>query len=563
MATTCIISLGAFAQDPELYFYPAKRWNVSQTQVEGQGETCTIANEFNNGFVMQLAGTKDGFTNINIDFRQPTFEAGKKYEVVYNFPDSTTQIIPSTAFKQNLLTADLRDRPDFAKTLAHASVIDFGIMENSFRFYLTGFAQAMDEYNNCVSPPAEVALADDPLEPVTDDLATLESPSVDSELPTQESASKDLASASPQEPISSSDELSSLIPSSDDASSALAPLPEDKSSIVTKASAMADDFKAEHKSESENNSKKAVELVKDKVSSNDKSFEDKPRLTEELAQQIKDEGNSLQDDSSAQISPPEEPQSPQKETISFLSERVLPKKSNITAKNDVPAKNLDPKSATSDMMPFEDSPAAEPIKTSVTIPAVHVTKSSSRMEADLTKFGLEEKNASNSNPDIIEAREVKALDAPAIEPAGGPDANEFVDMRNKISDLEKQIYKLEAENKSLDEELRNSLKDSEQERLSVSSDNWNLERATMRYNEAERQITRLGRQLQSEKARCDQEKQDLEAMLFDPKVTEQQQLAKLASLEEELDKAKEELQIQQRKYDERIKILEEQLNTSQ
>ena len=113
----------------------------------------------------------------------------------------------------------------------------------------------------------------------------------------------------------------------------------------------------------------------------------------------------------------------------------------------------------------------------------------------------------------------------------------------------------------LDTELKTSLKDSEDERLSVSSDNWNLERATMRYNEAERQIKRLGRQLQAARQQCTSEKQELETMLFDPKVTEQSQLAKLSAMEQELASAQSELQGIQRKYEERIRLLEAQLET--
>ena len=147
----------------------------------------------------------------------------------------------------------------------------------------------------------------------------------------------------------------------------------------------------------------------------------------------------------------------------------------------------------------------------------------------------------------------------AIEPSSGHPDEDFIQMRNKISDLEAEVSRLSKENAALDGDLKASLRDAEEERLSVSSDNWNLERATMRFNEAERQIQRLGRQLQAARQQCTSEKQKLETMLFDPQVTEQQQLAKLASLEEQLAKSKSELQSAQRRYEERIRLLEGQL----
>lgn len=203
-----------------------------------------------------------------------------------------------------------------------------------------------------------------------------------------------------------------------------------------------------------------------------------------------------------------------------------------------------------------------------------ITKQTAHLEADFTKVGLpaqEEESPALSN----EARNIAAATDTAIdteqrgitsspqdiEPSAPSAAEDFSDMRQKIQDLEEQVFKLTQENRMLDDELKAALKDAEQERLSVSSNNWDLERATMRYNESERQIERLGRQLQTQKAQCDQEKMKLEGMLFDPQVTNQQQLAKLSSLETALEEAKSKLVTQQRKYEERIRLLEEQLDT--
>lgn len=126
----------------------------------------------------------------------------------------------------------------------------------------------------------------------------------------------------------------------------------------------------------------------------------------------------------------------------------------------------------------------------------------------------------------------------------------------RIVELQKTVDSLRAENAALNDELKSMVRESENERLSISSENWNLEQATMKFNEAERQIKRLGMELQKERARCDGEKKELEAMLFDPQVTNQQQLARLADLEAQLSKAKEENQLQRLQYEERLRALE-------
>lgn len=90
---------------------------------------------------------------------------------------------------------------------------------------------------------------------------------------------------------------------------------------------------------------------------------------------------------------------------------------------------------------------------------------------------------------------------------------------------------------------------------------WNLEKATMRFQEAERQLKSLGKKLKAERIQCSAEKRELEALLFDPQLTSEQQLSKLNSLEEQLRRKEVEIQNIELRYQERIKILEQQLNS--
>lgn len=121
--------------------------------------------------------------------------------------------------------------------------------------------------------------------------------------------------------------------------------------------------------------------------------------------------------------------------------------------------------------------------------------------------------------------------------------------------------RLRRENADLRDELNAALKESTYEEMSIKSGNWNLERATMMFNESENQVRDLGQKLQRVQGQCDAEKRELEAMLFDPVVTNEQQLSKLSSLERDLENAQEELELQRLRYDERIRLLETRLNT--
>lgn len=98
----------------------------------------------------------------------------------------------------------------------------------------------------------------------------------------------------------------------------------------------------------------------------------------------------------------------------------------------------------------------------------------------------------------------------------------------EISMLKETIDSLRNENIQLQAELKEEQKISG---VPKYLGDWDLEKATLRYQEAERQLKAMGNKLQKERALHEQEKQDLEAMLFNPQVTEQEQIARLAELE--------------------------------
>lgn len=125
--------------------------------------------------------------------------------------------------------------------------------------------------------------------------------------------------------------------------------------------------------------------------------------------------------------------------------------------------------------------------------------------------------------------------------------------------LKKKIRVLEAKNDSLRKDQEAADKIEISSNYSISADNWDLERATMRFQEAERQLKVMGQKLQRERAKFQMEQKELESMLFDPELTSQKQLAELANLEDELARAQEEAIGQRVRYEERIKILEKQI----
>ena len=141
------------------------------------------------------------------------------------------------------------------------------------------------------------------------------------------------------------------------------------------------------------------------------------------------------------------------------------------------------------------------------------------------------------------------------EPAHKTDSTPTPMLKVDSSKWDARIAALEAENRDLKRDLEASLTADVKKNVAISGNNWNLEKATLRYQEAERQMRSLGQKLQKERAQCRLEQQELETMLFDPTLTNERQLATLADLEAQLARAQEELINQRLRYEAQLEAL--------
>lgn len=158
---------------------------------------------------------------------------------------------------------------------------------------------------------------------------------------------------------------------------------------------------------------------------------------------------------------------------------------------------------------------------------------------------------------------LSAVAVAAIAPASGDakaDPAEIYQAKAKVTTIQAQLDAMKIERDRLAANLDNIQKGQEGERLKLSSDNWNLEEATRRLNEAEREVKRLGTLVQKERSTCTVDKKGLESMLFDPRVAEKQQVARLVELEEKANKATAALDAQKAAYEAKIAQIQAQKN---
>lgn len=112
----------------------------------------------------------------------------------------------------------------------------------------------------------------------------------------------------------------------------------------------------------------------------------------------------------------------------------------------------------------------------------------------------------------------------------------------KIRAFEKKYEAAKADNMALSKEIEELRRMQEDKTLKAVAGDWDLEKATQRYNEAEREIKRMGMLLEQQRVASRQEKNELEQMLFDPAVTDREQRRKMAELELKLAAAEKALQ---------------------
>lgn len=575
------------AREPELSFYAVGGWNNAAT-----AGMCSISGKFNNGFDMRFSGGEGRVKKVEIDFHQDIFKKGQPYDVAVTLSGGTAQRFPALNTAPGVLSLDTGANAGLPQALGKASSLDLAIEQNNFRFYLSGLPASFGDFERCLGgkPAAAqetvVQAAGRTVKPAAAPAgesardgaqAFRVNESVEMEKSMKAEASSAMPAAAPAPapapaPILSGEPSLSGAPEKSAGDIVERPVmtaqrfPVTESEPVVKKPALAEKDsvppaapaasvspaepvaapvadaapKAVAEAPKAQQAGRMVDPAPGLVSKGNVSPEQVSRL---LAQQLENGGSAKAVAAPAAIAPVSavdpavvQPVVPEPE-ISAVAAPVSGAPEALTSGDlaqDAPAPStpravpVEPVDSAFVPLPAEeDKPPSRTVER-VSTPEAVVHRSTVKAEADFTR-------------------------EPDIRPAAGDAGPE---LSREVSALRKTIDSLQAENAALNKELKSMVRDSEQERLSISSENWNLEQATMKFNEAERQNKRLGMELQKERARCENDRKELEAMLFDPQLTNQQQLARLGDLERELARAKEESQLERQRYEERIRVLE-------
>ena len=597
LATTVLsaAALQAYAatpKEPEIYFYPSKSWVVGHADVPTD---CAVQSEFNNGFVLQFDGSKDWIKSFTVNFRQNIFTEGQTYKVRVSVPGKASKAMTATATGPMMLTVPLQGEKELYQAARDSAVIDFAMDDNNFRFFLVNFAPAARKFEVCMAggdmnavpeaapeapkpaPVREVSnaipqgdVAPPPPNGASDNIETTETihEAMALEQGEKENGTVPITEILPENPKPSVQrlpytetvKLGDEVIAKDGVQKEGPPeapyrkrMSEELAEEMTaNPSIAAIDTTAPEAAAPAKEAVSAVPLPEPVASSMPvaapaPAMAGKPQITPEQARamaaaQMAGQPVAIAKSSSTTEQQPVEraelvPPPPMPETQTS-NEPFAGHGDVIKTDKNPPAAMASPPPVTPAPAPVPAVPVQQAKPQHYESPPMEVHKEVHKMTADFTGAGDD-----------------SAENEPFARRKADPE------MLMKISDLEKKVNELQKENSMLNSELQGNFSSAQQERTSIETENWNLERATMRYNEAERQIKRLGEQIQRERMLCQGEKKDIEAQLFDPQITSQQQMARLAELEQKLAAAQQQLEDQRQRYEERIRILQSQSAT--
>ena len=570
----------AYAQDataePELYFHPSAAWEVSKSDV-----MCSIGTTFNNGYIMRFSGDEMWVDSMDINFKQDIFNPDQSYAVGMSVPGVKSKQFQAQPASSRTLSVGLRKQKAFYQSMRDSAVLDLNVDGNEFRFYMTGFSTAAEKFERCMAGAVikDERIAANALAERSEERNFMVNESIAMEEKAKANQAALSVSSKDIEPsdeslkeITETENMVDLtdgadapvvqdltvkethkvgditVPANDDmAQRGAAEKAEPEPILDVDVAEPALDEMAE-KTAATSGEEKLSEQLAEKInespewikSDRDRALSDLARrqleapegakaapvvASKQVAEQT-DIVDAAPDDETIEIAP-EETEDKSEEIITFDSPREA-ETAEINAATAVPPSDVE---ASETLVPMDEEDVIEAQAPPAVPPApVRETVSKSTPEPKVTTERF------SGQADFADDSTQKDMDA----------------MRKQIVRMENTISQLKEENVALNKELKSLLRASEEERLEIASDNWNLEQATKQYNEAERQIKRLGLELQKERARHAAEKNELEALLFDPQVTSEAQLARLAQLEAELAQVKLELEKERSRFQQQM-----------
>jgi hypothetical protein len=498
-----VMSASSFAQTaPAVVYKPQGEWAVTRVAAKGPGKDpyCTMARRFGDNTILTFARNGKDETSLAMDFQPNTLAKGQSYYVTLSAGADEKRAFDVTPVSDKAMVIRLGQDAKFHDALNRAGSLNVDVAGLQFKFELPDMEKGHQDLGGCVTSIVEPAAG----EPTT-----------------QQAASAPVPAVTPEAIISAPAKAASVgnpAPTLSEAESLREENMRLKNALERERREYEDRFMKESAGSSQ------VSEVMEKLKLLEKENSDlKYQLADARSMQPKSKAEAP-----AVVAAPAvcAPTVSGEKDPAVQAELSLLREENTRLKADLAAQ-----------------------KTAMVELEMKASQAAEAAQGDSKKWATDTATISRlqSRVDELSAQNTKlqsdltAAQASASASAAASVKDDGSITLSQLRSVEAQLRSVENERDTLRLQIDKMGEGGEDKLLKLSGSDWNLEQATRRYNEAEREIRRLGTQLEQARTKCTAEKKEIEYMLFDPEIATKEQISKLMTLEQELTTAKAEL----------------------
>lgn len=497
-----VMSAASFAQTaPAVVYKPQGEWAVTRVAAKGPGKDpyCTMARRFGDNTILTFARNGKDETSLAMDFQPNTLAKGQSYYVTLSAGADEKRAFDVTPVSDKAMVIRLGQDAKFHDALNSAGSLNVDVAGLQFKFELPDMEKGHQDLGGCVTSIVEPAAGE---------------PSG------QQAASAPVPAVTP-EAIISAPAKSTSVGNPAPALSETESLREENLRLKNALERERREYEDRFMKESAGSSQ--VSEVMEKLKLLEKENSDlKYQLADARSMQPKSKAEAPAVAAAPAVCAPtvsDEKDPAVQAELSMLREENTRLKADLAAQ----------KTAMVELEMKASEAAQGDSKKWATD-----TATISRLQSRVDELSVQNTKLQS---DLTAAQ--ASMSASASAAASVKDDSSIT--LSQLRSVEAQLRSVENERDTLRLQIEKMGEGGEDKLLKLSGSDWNLEQATRRYNEAEREIRRLGTQLEQARTKCTAEKKEIEYMLFDPEIATKEQISKLMTLEQELTTAKAEL----------------------
>lgn len=512
-----MLSAASWAQmAPKIIYNPQGEWAVTRVAAKGPGKEpyCTMARRFTDNVILTFARNAKEEASLAMDFQPNTLAKGQSYYVTLATGANEKRAFDVIPVSDKAMVIRLGQDPAFHNALAQSGKLDIDVAGLQFEFNVPDMAKGHQDMSGCVTSIVEPAAGE----------------------PMQQAQAVAVGKPAPEAVL--------MAPASKVTSPQI-PAPVMHDAQLGEMEALREEnMRLKSALERERREYEDRFMKEGSGSSQVSEVMEKLKLLEKENGDLKYQLADARSMANAKPAAPATPSCPAvSDNTAQAAELSLLREENARLKADIASQ----KTAMIELEMKSKSVSAGDDKKSA-LDMATITRLQSRVDELMSQN-------SELQSSLMSAQ--AAASTASAAPAG-----ETISL-SQLRSVEQQLRLVETERDTLRSQIEKMNAGKEETLVNLSGSDWNLEQATRRYNEAEREIRRLGTQLEQSRAKCTAEKKDIEYMLFDPEIATQEQISKLMTLETELNAAKAELSRKDTEVSERISSYEQQITALQ